>query len=139
MRAVLILGSNIGNRKENLKRAEQLIEKFCGKILKRSSVLETAPFGVENQPYFLNYGLLIDTFHPPFELLKLIKWIERRAGRYPTYRWGPRVIDVDIVLYGNIRIETPALTIPHKGLKDRDFFKRITAELLNSNLFLNGL
>jgi len=139
LRAALILGSNLGNRAENLKRAEQLIEKFCGKILKRSSVLETAPFGVENQPYFLNYGLLIDTFHPPFELLKLIKWIERRAGRYPTYRWGPRVIDVDIVLYGNIRIETPVLTVPHKGLKDRDFFKRITTELLNGNLFFNRL
>ena len=139
MKTVLILGSNIGNRKENLKRAEQLIEKFCGKILKRSSVLETAPFGVENQPYFLNYGLLIDTFHPPFELLKLIKWIERRAGRYPTYRWGPRVIDIDIVLYGNYRVELPALTVPHKGLEDRDFFRRITAELLNGNLFLNGL
>ncbi len=131
MKAALILGSNIGNRRENLKRAEQLIEKFCGRILKRSSILETAPFGVLNQPYFLNYGLLIETPHPPFELLKLIKWIERRTGRYPTYRWGPRVVDVDIVLYGKVRIETPALTVPHRGLKDRDFFRKILNELLN--------
>ncbi len=139
MKAVLILGSNIGNRRENLKRAEKLIEKFCGRVLKRSSILETAPFGVSNQPYFLNYGLLIETPHPPFELLKLVKWIERITGRFPTYRWGPRVVDVDIVLYGNYRIGTPALTIPHKGLRDRDFFKRITAELLDGNLFFNRL
>ena len=139
MKTVLILGSNIGNRRENLKRAEELIEKFCGRVLKRSSILETAPFGVSNQPYFLNYGLLIETPHPPFELLKLVKWIERITGRFPTYRWGPRVVDVDIVLYGNYRIGTPALTIPHKGLRDRDFFKRITAELLDGNLFFNRL
>ncbi len=131
MKTVLILGSNIGNRRENLKRAEELIEKFCGRVLKRSSILETAPFGVLNQPYFLNYGLLIETPHPPFELLKLIKWIEKRTGRYPTYRWGPRVVDVDIVLYGKVRIETPALTVPHRGLKDRDFFRKILNELLN--------
>lgn len=131
MRAVLILGSNLGNRIENLKRAEELIEKFCGTVLKRSSIIETAPFGISNQPYFLNYGLLIETPHPPFELLKLVKWVEKRAGRYPTYRWGPRVIDVDIVLYGKIKIETPALTVPHRGLKDRDFFKKILYELLN--------
>ena len=131
MKAVLILGSNLGNRLENLKRAEELIEKFCGTVLKRSSVIETAPFGVLNQPYFLNYGLLIETHHPPFELLKLVKWVEKRAGRYPTYRWGPRVVDVDIVLYGKVRIETPALTVPHRGLKDRDFFRRILNELLN--------
>ena len=131
MKTVLILGSNIGNRKENLKRAEQLIEKFCGKILKRSSVLETAPFGVENQPYFLNYGLLIDTFHPPFELLKLIKWIERRVGRYPTYRWGPRTVDIDIVTYENIKVETCSLKIPHPGLQDREFFRQIYQQLTN--------
>ena len=131
MKTVLILGSNIGNRRENLKRAEELIEKFCGRVLKRSSILETAPFGVLNQPYFLNCGLLIETPHPPFELLKLIKWIEKRTGRYPTYRWGPRVVDVDIVLYGKVRIETPALTVPHRGLKDRDFFRKILNELLN--------
>jgi len=136
LKAVLILGSNVGNRRENLKRAEELIEKFCGRVLKRSSVVETAPFGVENQPYFLNYGLLIDTFHPPFELLRLVKWIEKRVGRYPTYRWGPRVVDVDIVLYGKVKIETPVLTVPHRGLKDREFFREILEELLNQSSLL---
>ena len=131
MKTVLILGSNIGNRAENLKRAEQLIEKFCGKILRRSSILETAPFGVPNQPYFLNYGLLIETSHPPFELLRLVKWIEKRAGRFPTYRWGPRTVDIDIVTYGNIKVETRSLKIPHPGLQDREFFKHIYQQLTN--------
>lgn len=139
MRALLILGSNLGNRLENLKRAEELIEKFCGKVLKRSSIVETAPFGVLNQPYFLNYGLLVETPHPPLELLKLLKWIEQRVGRFPTFRWGPRVVDVDVVLYGEVKIETPALTVPHRGLKDRDFFKDIAKELLDESSlpFLN--
>jgi len=133
LRVLLILGSNLGNRKENLKRAEELIEKFCGKVLKRSSLLETAPFGVKNQPYFLNYGLLIETLHPPIELLKLLKWIEKRVGRFPTFRWGPRVVDIDIVFYGKVRIETPLLTVPHRGLRDRNFFKSIVKELLDES------
>jgi len=133
LKAILILGSNLGNRKENLKRAEELIEKFCGKVLKRSSLLETAPFGVKNQPYFLNYGLLIETLHPPVELLKLLKWIEKRIGRFPTFRWGPRVVDIDIVLYEKVKLETPLLTVPHRGLKDRDFFKSIVKELLDES------
>ena len=131
MKAVLILGSNIGNRRENLKRAEKLIEKFCGRVLKRSSILETAPFGVPNQPYFLNYGLLIETPHPPFELLKLVKWIERRTGRFPTYRWGPRTVDIDIVSYGKVNVKTPILKIPHPGLQDREFFRQIYQQLTN--------
>ena len=125
MRTILILGTNLGNRVENLKRAEELIEKLVGRILKRSKVIETAPFGVVNQPPFLNYGLLVDTYHPPFELLKLLKWIEKRVGRYRTFRWGPRVVDIDIVKYGNLFIDTEELRIPHPGLQCREFFKSI--------------
>ncbi len=125
MRTILILGTNLGNRVENLKRAEGLIGKLVGRILKRSEIIETAPFGVVNQPPFLNYGLLVDTCHPPFELLKLLKWIEKRVGRYRTFRWGPRVVDIDIVRYGNLFIDTGELKIPHPGLKDREFFKSI--------------
>jgi 2-amino-4-hydroxy-6-hydroxymethyldihydropteridine diphosphokinase len=125
VRTILILGTNLGNRVENLKRAEKLIEKLAGRILKRSKIIETAPFGVVNQPPFLNYGLLVDTYHPPFELLKLLRWIEKRVGRYRTFRWGPRVIDIDIVKYENLFIDTEELKIPHPGLKDREFFKSI--------------
>ena len=129
MRTILILGTNLGNRVENLKRAEKLIEKLVGRILKRSRIIETAPFGVVNQPPFLNYGLLVDTYHPPFELLKLLKWIEKRVGRYRTFRWGPRVVDIDIIKYGNLFVDTEELKIPHPGLKDRSFFKSIYRSL----------
>jgi len=129
LKVLLILGSNIGNRKENLKKAEELIEKFVGKILKRSSIIETAPFGVVNQPRFLNFGLLVDAIHPPFELLGLVKWIEKRVGRYRTYRWGPRVVDVDIITIEDVSIDTPLLKVPHPGLGKREFFRRIFSEL----------
>ncbi|TCK05267.1 2-amino-4-hydroxy-6-hydroxymethyldihydropteridine diphosphokinase [Phorcysia thermohydrogeniphila] len=129
MRVVLILGTNLGNRLDNLKRAEELIRKFVGRILRRSPVFETPPFGVEKQPPFLNYGLLVETHHPPFELLRLVKWIEKRVGRYRTFRWGPRVIDVDIVKYGDVKISVEELQIPHPGLKDREFFRKICSYL----------
>ncbi|GAB6076605.1 2-amino-4-hydroxy-6-hydroxymethyldihydropteridine diphosphokinase [Desulfurobacterium crinifex] len=132
MRTILILGTNLGNRVENLKRAEELIEKLVGRILKRSEIIETAPFGVVNQPPFLNYGLLVDTYHPPFELLKLLKWIEKRVGRYRTFRWGPRIVDIDIVKYGNLFVDTEELKIPHPGLKNREFFKYICRSLESS-------
>ncbi len=126
---ILILGSNLGNREENLQRAERLIALFAGKILKRSKVYETKPFGVEKQPHFLNYGIALDSNHPPLELLRLLKWIEGRCGRFPTFRWGPRTVDIDIVLTENIKHNTNELKIPHPGLRDRGFFKQIVEEL----------
>lgn len=134
MKSLLILGSNLGNRGENIGRALKLIERFAGKILKESSLLETAPFGVVNQPYFLNKGVLIETYHPPFELLRVLKWIERRVGRYPTYRWGPRVIDIDIITWGEVKVNTEKLKLPHPGLREREFFKEIYRELIRREL-----
>jgi 2-amino-4-hydroxy-6-hydroxymethyldihydropteridine diphosphokinase len=129
---IFILGSNLGNRLTNLERAIYFLEKEAGKVLKRTDIYETTPFGVEKQPPFLNTGILMETFHPPQELLYLVKWIERQVGRYPTYRWGPRVIDVDIITYDEVKISTPRLKIPHPGLKDRDFFRKIYFELTGS-------
>ncbi len=129
---VFILGSNLGDRLTNLERAISLLKREVGKVLKKTEIYETAPFGVEKQPSFLNVGVLMETFHPPQELLSLVKWIERRVGRYPTFRWGPRVIDVDIATYGNVKVDTPRLKIPHPGLKNRDFFKKIYFELTGS-------
>ncbi|WP_457679820.1 2-amino-4-hydroxy-6-hydroxymethyldihydropteridine diphosphokinase [Thermovibrio sp.] len=139
MKAVLLLGSNLGNRNENIKRAVELIKRYVGKVLKESSTLETAPFGVESQPYFLNKGVLVETSHPPFELLNLLKWIEKRIGRYKTYRWGPRVIDVDVITYGSLKVDTEKLKLPHPGLREREFFRKIYKELLNESFLLNRL
>jgi len=129
MKVLLILGANLGDRKKNLEVAVELIRFHAGKVLRETEPIETPPFGVKNQPYFLNKGVLISPFHPPFELLKVLKWIEKRVGRYPTYRWGPRVVDIDIVTYGNLKIDTPFLTVPHPGLRDREFFRSIYTEL----------
>ncbi|WP_456434962.1 2-amino-4-hydroxy-6-hydroxymethyldihydropteridine diphosphokinase [Thermovibrio ammonificans] len=134
--ALLVMGSNLGNRKENLKRGKLLVERFAGPILRETPPVETAPFGVTKQPPFLNCGLLIETDHPPLELLRLLKWIEKRAGRYPTYRWGPRVLDVDIALYEGVKRETEELKLPHPGLKERPFFREIARELLSGTHFL---
>ena len=134
MRALLILGSNLGNRKENIERAVKLIERFAGRIIRESSLLETPPFGILNQPAFLNKGVLIKTHHLPMELLNLSKWIEKRVGRYPTYRWGPRVIDVDVATYGSVRVKTEKLKLPHPGLWEREFFRKIYEEVMREPL-----
>ncbi|WP_456484847.1 2-amino-4-hydroxy-6-hydroxymethyldihydropteridine diphosphokinase [Desulfurobacterium sp.] len=122
-KVVLCIGTNLGNRRENIERAISAIEKYAGKIVKTTEITETAPFGVTRQPYFLNVGVLIETEHPPFLLLNILKKLEKKVGRYPTYRWGPRVIDIDILLYEMVKINTTKLTIPHPGLKARDFFQ----------------
>ncbi len=129
MRALLIVGTNLGNRFENIKRARRLISFLVGNVIEETSIVETKPFGFSRQPYFLNCGFLVDTFHPPFLLLRLVKYIEKRVGRYRTFHWGPRVIDIDIATYGNLRINTKNLKIPHPGLRNRDFFKDIYFEL----------
>ena len=134
MNSLLILGSNLGNRRGNIERALELIGKFAGEILREGSLLETPPFGVLNQPTFLNKGVLIDTPHPPEELLNLLKQIEKMVGRYPTYRWGPRVIDIDIATYGKIRVKTKKLNLPHPGLWEREFFKEIYEEVMREPL-----
>jgi 2-amino-4-hydroxy-6-hydroxymethyldihydropteridine diphosphokinase len=135
-KAVIVGGSNLGNREENLRRGFELVSLFAGKTLKTTPFLHTAPFGVEKQPPFVNAGVLVETCHPPLELLRLLKWIEKRVGRYPTYRWGPRVLDLDLVLYEGVRVESRELTLPHPGLRERDFFKELVEELLGENLHL---
>jgi 2-amino-4-hydroxy-6-hydroxymethyldihydropteridine diphosphokinase len=135
-KAVIIGGSNLGHREENLKKGFKLLSLFAGRVLKTTPFLYTAPFGVEKQPYFVNAGVLIETYHPPFELLKLLKWIERRAGRYPTYRWGPRVLDLDLVIYEGIKVKSRELTLPHPGLRERDFFRKLVKELLGESFYL---
>ncbi|WP_456397280.1 2-amino-4-hydroxy-6-hydroxymethyldihydropteridine diphosphokinase [Desulfurobacterium sp.] len=127
-KVLLCIGTNLGNRKNNIERALNAIDKYAGRVLKTTEIMETKPFGVTRQPYFLNIGVLIETEHPPFLLLDILKKLEKKIGRYPTYRWGPRVIDIDILTYENIRMKTNKLKIPHPGVKERSFFKK-TLEL----------
>ena len=115
------LGSNLGDRAQHLERARGELEARGAKILRQSSVHETEPFGILAQPRFLNQVLEVDWPGTPRELLTTAKAVEVAVGRTETFRWGPREIDVDILLFGDLAVREDDLTIPHPGLAEREF------------------
>ncbi len=117
----LLLGSNLGNSKEILENAMQAIEERVGKIILCSKYYETAPWGVENQPNYLNIALAVDTLLSAVELLKQTQQIEDLLGRVRKEKWGARLIDVDIIFYGDAVINLPDLVIPHPLMQERNF------------------
>lgn len=117
----LCLGSNLGEREENLCQALKLLSLKVN-IDEVSSIYETEPVGYKEQPLFLNLACRITTNLPPDKLLHLAKEIETRMGRVPSEQINsPRLIDIDILFYNNKIMETENLTIPHPRLKDRAF------------------
>jgi 2-amino-4-hydroxy-6-hydroxymethyldihydropteridine diphosphokinase len=90
-------------------------------VLRQSRVIETEPWGVADQPRFLNQVLEVEWNGTPRELLKAAKAVEREGGRKPTRRWGPRVIDVDILLFGPSKVRERDLQIPHPRINERPF------------------
>ncbi|PKB68812.1 MAG: 2-amino-4-hydroxy-6-hydroxymethyldihydropteridine diphosphokinase [SAR202 cluster bacterium Io17-Chloro-G4] len=144
--AYLGLGSNLGRREENLKAAMDLLAEVSAKpdghspgassqkahaikILRSSSLYESAPWGLKDQPDFLNCVLEVDTQMPPAGLLECAKAVEEILGRQPGLRFGPRLIDVDILLYGSAVVELPKLQIPHPRMHLRAFAVIPLAEL----------
>lgn len=123
------IGSNIGNREENCQKALELIIKSGIKVKKCSSMIETEPWGVKEQPRFINMAIEIETELNPEELLGLLKKIEGTLGRRQTTRWGPREIDLDILLYDDMILKTPELEIPHPLLHKREFVLQPLAEI----------
>ncbi len=116
----LALGTNLGQRLENLDQA--LKHLACEiNIRKCSSIYETPPWGVTEQPRFLNQVIQGTTLLPPHALLDFLKKIERKMGRVEMVRFGPRVIDLDILLYDERRVNTPRLQIPHPRMHERAF------------------
>ncbi len=115
------LGSNVGNRASNLHEAILLIEKNIGKAAKKSHVYETQPWGEPNQDAFMNQVIMINTTLDPRDLLDKISRIERELGREKKEKWGPRVIDIDILFYGKRVIRDKGLEIPHPELHKRAF------------------
>jgi len=115
------MGSNLGNRLSSLRKAILLLKKEGFNIIKTSDVFETPPFGVTNQPRFLNACLLIDTETNPADLLKKLKKIENEVGRIQRFRWGPREIDLDIIFYDEKVIDGPSLKVPHPHMHERPF------------------
>ena len=126
--AYLGLGSNLGDRMGSLASAiERLSQNVT--IGEKSSVYETEPVGYKEQPLFLNMVVSVVTELGPFELLHLIKQIEREFGRKPSFRNAPRPIDIDILFYGDIVLQTDELTIPHLGIAERAFVLVPLAEI----------
>lgn len=128
-RVLLSLGSNLGDRKVNLDQAIWRLERTGAKLLRISAVYETAPVGVEDQPSFLNLAAEIETGLSPLELLTATQAIERGLGRTPTFRWGPRVIDIDIILWEMEIINYPRLQVPHPRFRERAFVLKPLAEI----------
>jgi 2-amino-4-hydroxy-6-hydroxymethyldihydropteridine diphosphokinase len=120
-RVFLLLGTNLGNRTENLLVAKERVEITAGKIIQTSSVYETAAWGITDQGNFLNQVIEIETTLAPAELLNTVLSIEERMGRSREKKWGPRVIDIDILLYDEIIVTSDRLTVPHASLHQRKF------------------
>ena len=122
--AYLGLGTNLGSREQNLSQALQSLANSSDiDIVRSSSTYETAPWGYTDQPNFLNCALEVRTKLSPVELLKLAKCIEGDLGRQENFRYGPRLIDIDILLYGTetIHLAQPDLDIPHMRITERAF------------------
>jgi len=115
------IGSNLANRQENCLEAIKRLEQHGVSVLKQSSLIETDPWGVADQPRFINLVIEAETDLGPEELLLLLKSIESSMGREKTSHWGPRVIDLDILFYDDRIIDSADLQIPHPHLQERDF------------------
>ncbi len=120
MSIFLSIGTNEGNRKENIRKALCELTKFC-KILKISKFYKTIPYGYKDQKNFINFALEIETKFSPFEFLKVCQNIELKLGRKREIKWGPRTIDIDILFWNDSIIDTEELKIPHYDLPNREF------------------
>jgi 2-amino-4-hydroxy-6-hydroxymethyldihydropteridine diphosphokinase len=116
----LALGTNLGNRLANLRAAVDALEPQVHPLA-QSRIYETPAWGYEDQPPFLNMVVKGETDLSPAALLAHMKHLEGELGRTPSFHWGPRLIDMDVLFYGDIVLDTPELTIPHPRLQERAF------------------
>jgi len=139
--AYIGVGSNLGDRAFNCKQAIGLLRQKGTTVSKESSLYETKPWGVRDQPLFLNMAIEIETDLKPFELLRTLKDIEKKMGRDETFLWGPRIIDLDILLYDNNIVDEKGLRIPHPHMQDREFVLRplceIAGDVIHPSLLLS--
>lgn len=128
--AYIGLGSNLGEPEANLKKALELLDSFPGvQIKKVASLYRTEPLGYTGQDWFLNTVAEVETSLSPHELLSLLLDTEERLGRVRTIRWGPRTVDLDLLLFGGEEVNTPDLMIPHPRMSERAFVMVPLAEL----------
>lgn len=124
----LLLGSNLGERETNLAEARRRIQRYC-RIISESALYQTAAWGAENQPDFINQVIEVETQLPPKELLRELLLTELELGRERIVKWGPRTIDLDLLLYGDTVVNDADLTIPHPGIPHRMFTLAPFAEI----------
>ena len=124
------LGANLGAREETLRRAVELLGKAEGvDVIDVSQLRETEPVGVVDQPAFLNGAVVVETTRTPRALLELLLEIESALGRVREERWGPRTVDLDVLVYGDVVVDEPGLRVPHAHLHERRFALEPLAEL----------
>jgi len=127
--AYLLIGGNLGNRKDNLLKATSFIIEQCGALTRSSSIYETAAWGIADQPSFLNQALEISTSLNARQLLRKILKIEKEMGRIRKEKLGPRIIDIDILLFENEIHDLRFLKIPHPEMQNRRFVLTPLAEI----------
>jgi 2-amino-4-hydroxy-6-hydroxymethyldihydropteridine diphosphokinase len=128
--AYIALGSNLGDRSAALEKARAAIAALDGvRVTGASEIEETEPVGPVEQGRFLNQMVSVTTALGPHELLEALQDIERAAGRLRTVRWGPRTLDLDIVMIDGLELSDEVLTLPHPELPNRDFWLRELAQL----------
>ena len=128
--AYLLLGGNLGNREANLKKAIELLNDKIGKVIAISSLYETAAWGKTDQPSFLNQAVSLRTRLTALEVLEYALSIEQELGRVRKDKWGERLIDIDLILFGEEIINIPdKLQVPHPHMQDRKFVMEPLAEI----------
>lgn len=130
----LLLGTNLGDRKVNLDLAISEIEKLVGEVREKSSVYLTAAWGKLDQPEFYNQVVAVETKLDAFQILKSILEIETKLGRERKVMWGERLIDIDILMIGDLMIQTKTLTVPHPQLANRRFTLVPLAEIASKSV-----
>lgn len=137
--AYIGLGGNVGDVMSSMQKALAFLqENPCVEVSDISSVYETPPWGYEDQPRFLNACAKLETSLTPIELLGLLLETEKKLNRIRSERWGPRTLDLDILLYADVVVETEALTIPHPRMGERAFVLVPLAEMV-PDMMLNNL
>jgi len=122
VRAYVGVGSNLGDREQVIADAVSLLDEHPEiDVLRASALRETEPWGPVEQPRFLNGAVAVETTLAPRALLEALLDVERRLGRVRDERWGPRTIDLDLLLYGDAVVDEPGLTVPHPRLRERAF------------------
>jgi len=122
------IGANLGNAVHTVQIALEELKRY-GVVVRASSLYDTKPWGVKNQPDFINAAALLETVLGPRELLVELKKLEAELGREQTYKWGPRVVDFDILAYDDRTIDEPDLIVPHPRMHERAFVLVPLAEI----------